>query len=235
MCIARGKCKRSNGVVEKWSNAAINTRSLQHSNTPARVRGFTLLEIMLAVMILALMSLAIYRFVQSNIIALRVSSEASAADARYDALRDLLMMQLQSLPPGAGALAGEPLKLSERSRDEIKWTCSAGPGLLTRYAAGDFTVSMRLQPENNKSDRLDLGFLRKPKDDRSFTDVHESWVPLVENVRSLRIRYFDPRINVWLDKWTDTVTLPRLVKVVIERDDAAVPWEAIIPLGRTPL
>jgi hypothetical protein len=60
-------------------------------------------------------------------------------------------------------------------------------------------------------------------------------VPLVENVRGLRIRYFDPRINVWLDKWTDTVTLPRLVKVVVERNDAAVPWEAIIPLGRTPL
>jgi prepilin-type N-terminal cleavage/methylation domain-containing protein len=249
MCIARGKYKRS--------NAAINTPTLQHSlrarflpvghtgrrvgstkpeaNTPTRVRAFTLLEIMLAVMILALMSLAIYRFVQSNIIALHVSSDANAADARYDALRDLLKVQLQSLPPGTGALAGEPLKLSERSRDEIKWTCSAGPGVLPRYAAGDFTVSLRLQPEIKKSDRLDLGFLRKPKDDRSFTNEHESWVPLVENVRGLRIRYFDPRINVWLDKWTDTMTLPRLVKVVVERNDAAVPWEAIIPLGRTPL
>jgi general secretion pathway protein J len=235
MCIARaeGKAIPDSGcpmLDKKVQNPAssVQYRFLNH-------KGFTLLEIMLAVLILGLMSLAIYRFVQSNIVALRISSEASVADARYDSLRDLLMMQLQSLPPGAGALTGESLRLNDRSRDEIKWTCSAGPGLLTRYAAGDFIVSIRLQPESKKSDRLDLGFLRKPKDELAFTNVHESWVPLVENVRSLRIRYFDPRINVWLDKWTDTVTLPRLVKVTVERNDAAVPWEAIIPLGRTPL
>jgi hypothetical protein len=72
-------------------------------------------------------------------------------------------------------------------------------------------------------------------DDQSFTDVHESWVPLLGSVRSLELRYFDSRLNVWVTRWTDTVTLPRLVKVTIGRDDAAVPWEAIIPLGRTPL
>lgn len=200
-----------------------------------RVRGFTLLEIMMAIMILALMSLSIYRFVQSNIVAMQISSEATSADARYGTLRDLLTAQLQSLAPGMGALSGEPFRLNERSRDELRWTCSAGPGLLTRYAGGDFSVSLRLQAHSKESDRLDLGFLRKPKNDRSFTDVHESWVPLVENVHSLQIRYFDPRLNTWLPKWSDSVTLPRLVKVVVERKDAAVAWEAIIPLGRTPL
>ena len=197
--------------------------------------GFTLLEIMLAVVILSLMSLAIYRFVQTNITALRVSSQASVSDSRYDALRDLLIAQLQTLAPGSAALSGDPLKLNDRSRDEMRWTCSAGPGLLTRYAAGDFVVRLRLQAESKNSDRMDLGLLRKPKNDPSFTDVHESWIPLLEDVQSLQIRYFDPRLNAWISKWSDTVTLPRLVKVVVERNDATVPWEAIIPLGRTPL
>jgi prepilin-type N-terminal cleavage/methylation domain-containing protein len=200
-----------------------------------RRSAFTLLEIMLAVAILALMSLAIYRFVQANVVALRISNETTSADIRYDALRDLLTAQLQSLPAGSAALAGEPLKLNDRARDELKWTAGAGVGVLTRYAPGDFIVSMRLQPEKKESDRLDLGLLRKPKNDQAYTDVHESWVPLVTDVRSLEIRYFDPRVNVWVPRWSDTVTLPRLVKVVIERNDAAVPWEAIIPLGRTPL
>ena len=200
-----------------------------------RIRGFTLLEITLAVTILAMMSLAIYRFVQSNLIAIRVSSDANAADARYEGLRDLLTAQWQSLPPGHGALLGEPFKLSDRSRDEIKWVCSAGPGLLTRYAPSDFIVTLRLQRENEKSERLDLGFLRKPKNDSAIENAHESWVPLIENVGSLQIRYFDPRLNGWVDKWSDTVTLPRLVKLVLGRTDAAVPWEVIIPLGRTPL
>lgn len=198
-------------------------------------RGFTLLEIMLAVAIMAMMSVAIYRFVQSNLIALRVSSETTAADARFDALRSLLSAQWQSLPSGVGALSGEPLKVGDVARDQITWTCGAGPGLLTRYARGDFLVSLRLHDVGDAGRHIELGVLRKQVEDKSFSNAHESWVPLVENVRSLQIRYFDPRLNVWQEKWTDNVTLPRLVKVTVARSDAATPWEAIIALGRTSL
>jgi prepilin-type N-terminal cleavage/methylation domain-containing protein len=196
--------------------------------------GFTLLEITLAVGILAMMSLAIYRFVQSNLIAMRVSSEASMSDARYTGLRDLLVTQWQGLGAGNGAMTGEPFKLNDISRDEITWICGAGPGLLTRYAPGDFKVVLRLQRENEKSNRLDLGLLRKPKDDPSAGHEHETWVPLINDVGSLQIRYFDPRLNTWIDRWTDTLLLPRLVKVVLGRKDAPVPFEVIIPLGRSP-
>ncbi len=200
-----------------------------------RRRGFTLLEIIMAVAILATMALAIYRFVQANLVAIRLSSGAIAADARYDGLREVLANQWQSLPSGRGALLGDAFKLNDRERDEVRWVCSAGPGLMTRYAAGDFVVALRLQSEKKDSDRLDLGFLRKPKDDSSLTNVNESWIPLIEDVRSLQVRYFDARLNVWVERWTDTGTLPRLVKVTVNRSDAAAPWEAIIPLGRTPM
>jgi prepilin-type N-terminal cleavage/methylation domain-containing protein len=199
-------------------------------------QGFTLLEITLAVAILGMMSLAIFRFVQSNLTALRVSSDVNAAEAQYDGLRDLLMAEWQSLNPRQADMNGEPLKLNDRQRDEIEWNCSAGPGLLTRYAAGDFTVSLRLQPENGKSNRLDLGFLRRPEDnseDSDSEDEHETWVPLIKNVNTLQILYFDPRLNTWIDRWTDGTRLPALVKLTVGRSDAA-PWEAIIPLRRTP-
>lgn len=199
-----------------------------------RARGFTLLEITLAVAILAMMSVAIYRFVQSNLLAVRISAEATAADARYDGLRDLLLAQWQGLAPGTGAMTGEPAKLEDRPRDEVRWICGAGPGLLTRYAPGDFSVWMRLQPSDKNSNELDLGLLRRPRADPGLVHEHDSWVPLIKNVGSLQIRYFDPRLNIWVDRWTDTLLLPRLVKVVVGRTDASVPWEAIIPLGRTP-
>ena len=200
-----------------------------------RRRGFTLLEIIMAVAILATMALAIYRFVQANLIAIRLSSETLAVEARYDGLREVLAAQWQSLPPGKGALMGEAFKLNDRERDEIRWTCSAGPALMTRYAAGDFVVALRLQSEKKDGDRLDLGFLRKPKGDSALTNANESWIPLIENVRSLQVRYFDARLNVWVERWTDTGTLPRLVKVIVGRSDGVVPWEAIIPLGRSPM
>lgn len=202
-----------------------------------RDNGFTLLEIIVSVAILAMMATAIYRFVESNIVAIRVSSDAIAADARYDGLREVLMAQWQTLPAGKGALLGDTFKLDDRERDEVRWICGPGPGLMTRYAAGDYVVSLRLQPEKN-SNRYDLGLLRKTKGDSTDEEdagAGESWVPLIENVNSLQVRYFDVRLNVWVERWTDTGTLPRLVKITIGRGDSTAPWEAIIPLGRTPM
>jgi prepilin-type N-terminal cleavage/methylation domain-containing protein len=196
--------------------------------------GFTLLEITLAVAILGMMSLAIFRFVQSNLTALGVSSNANAAEAQYDGLRDLLTTEWQSLSPRRAGMMGEPFKLYDRQRDEVQWNCGTGPGLLTRYATGDFTVSLRLQPENSKSDRLDLGFLRESQEDSDLGDEGASWVPLIKNVNTLQILYFDPRLNTWIDRWSDGTRLPRLVKLTVGRSDTTTPWEVIIPLGRTP-
>jgi prepilin-type N-terminal cleavage/methylation domain-containing protein len=198
-----------------------------------RARAFTLLEIIMAVAILATMALAIYRFVQSNMVVIRLSSEAIASDAHYDGLREVLMAEWQGLPPGKGALLGDAFKSNDRERDEIRWICGAGPGLMTRYAAGDFVVALRLQSAKH-GDGYDLGFLRKPEDDTSLTDANETWVPLIENVRSLEVRYFDSRLNVWVERWTDSQVLPRLIKVTIDRADGSVPWETIIATRRLP-
>jgi prepilin-type N-terminal cleavage/methylation domain-containing protein len=198
--------------------------------------GFTLLEIMLAVGILGLMSLAIFRFVQSNMTALRLSSDIAARDSQYDGLRDLLTAEWQSLSPQRARMIGERFKLNDRERDVVTWNCSAGPGLLTRYAPGEFKVALRLQPENEKSDKFDLGFLRKPKNDSDVGESHETWVPLIKNVSSLQISYFNPRFgtNPWVDRWQSTSQLPSLIKVTVGRTDSPVPWEAIIPISRTP-
>jgi prepilin-type N-terminal cleavage/methylation domain-containing protein len=198
-----------------------------------RRRGFTLLEVTLAVAILAMMAMAIYRFVATNLTTMRISSQEIAADARYSGFINLLTAQWEQLPSGVGALTGEPFKL-DQSRDEIAWICGSGPGLLTRYASGEFLVRMRLKT-NEKSGKMEIGFLRKPSDTAEGETEGESWVPVLDDVKSLEIRYFDPRVNVWVDKWTDTVVLPRLIRLVLGRPDRRAPVEAIIALGRTPL
>ncbi|MDQ6862161.1 MAG: hypothetical protein M3032_13530, partial [Verrucomicrobiota bacterium] len=193
------------------------------------------LEIMLAVGILGMMSVAIYRFVQTNIIALRISADTTAIDAQYSGFANLLTAQWQNLTPGQGSLLGEPFKFNNRPRDEITWICGAGPGLLTRYADGEYHVSMRLRPVAKGSDKMEIGLSRKPLVAASFESEAESWVPHLPDVQSIEIRYFDPRLNTWVDKWTDTLTLPRLVKLTITRPNDNTPWQEIIPLGRTPL
>lgn len=200
-----------------------------------RSRGFTLLEVTLAVAILGLMAVAIYRFVAANVTSVRVSNEVTALDQRYAGLQSLLTEEFQNLPPGQGTLLGEPYKFSGRSRDEITWICSAGPGLLTRYAIGDYQVTLRLRPIP-QSNLMELGVARQPNDkNQNSADSNPAWVPLMEDLRSMEIRYFDPRLNAWVDRWTDSGTLPHLVRLTLERAGASVPWQAIIPLRRSPL
>ena len=197
-------------------------------------RGFTLLEIMLAVAILGMMAMAIFRFVQSTMTALQFSAMTAANDAQYDGLRDLLTAEWQSLSPIRAKMTGEPFKLNDRERDEITWNSGAGLGVLTRYASGEFTVVLRLQPDNEKSAQLDLGLLREPQDDSDNAEGQETWVPLIKNVTSLEIAYFDPNANTWLPRWAGGTRLPSLVKISVGRPDAVDPWEAVIPLRRTP-
>ncbi len=204
------------------------------AQAPPRTRAFTLLEIMLAVGILSMMSLAIYRFVQANIVALRISSTEVANNAQYTGLVNLLTTHLQSLAPGRAALSGEPFKFEGRPRDEITWITGAGPGVLTRHATGDFVVTMRIKPAAKGSNRMELGFNRKVADDKAAAE-RETWIALMQDVQSLQIRYFDPRLNSWVERWTDTLILPRLVKFTIGRSDNATPFEAIVALARTPL
>ncbi len=196
--------------------------------------AFTLLEIVLATAILGLMAMAIFRFVQSNLIALRISATESMEEARYSGLLDLLTVQWQALPTGVGALAGDTYKFNDRSRDEVVWAASAGPGVLTRYAGGEYTVRLRLRPMKEGSDRLQLGCFRKPKDEAEGENEKESWVPLIDDVAGLRIRYFDTRLNAWVERWTDTGTLPRLIELTILRANSP-DFRAIVALGRTPL
>jgi hypothetical protein len=196
--------------------------------------AFTLLEITLAVAILGMMALAIYRFVSTNLTAVRLSTEINETDARYEGLANLLIQQLQALTPGQGALAGEPYKFSGRSRDEMTWVCKAGPGVLTRYAVGEYSVTLRLRPIE-RSDKMELGIVRESEEDDNPVPDDQSWVSLLTGVDSMEIRYFDPRLNARVDRWTDRGTLPHLVRLTINRPGSAVPWEAVLPLRRTAL
>jgi prepilin-type N-terminal cleavage/methylation domain-containing protein len=200
----------------------------------SRPRGFTLLEITLATAILGMMCLAVYRFVQMNITVLRYSAADSVEEAHYAGLLDLLTTQWQDLPTGMGALAGEAFTFNQRPRDEIVWFCSAGPGLITRYAEGEFSVRMRLRPMKEGGENMQLGFLRRPRETAEGSNEGETWVPLINDVRGLRVRYFDPRLNAWVERWTDSSTLPRLIEVILERSNRPN-WQAIVALGRTPL
>jgi hypothetical protein len=188
----------------------------------------------LAVAIMAMVAMAIYRFVSANINAVRISSIQTAADARYTGFISLLNSQMQDLS-NEGGISGEPFKMNEQSQDEVSWRSVAGPGVLTRYASGEYIVTLKLKRGEGENGKMAVGFIRKPTDTPEGSDEGVSWVPLLDDVRGLEVRYFDPRLPAWVDKWTDPKVMPRLIRIVIGRPDRTEPMETILALGRTPL
>jgi len=194
---------------------------------PDKRRGFTLLEVMLAVAMMVLVVFAIYRIVEADLEAIKISSEDTARQGAVQALVAVLQEEFCNLPAAQpGAMLGEAHKFNDKASDEVTWLTQAGNGLFTEAAEGQWKVTLILRPEEH-TDSYTLGILRQLPDNSS---KEEHWLPLLPNVDAIEIRYFDPRLNTWLEKWSDAQARPSLVRVRIWRAGATVPYEAVIEL-----
>jgi hypothetical protein len=191
-----------------------------------------LLEVMLAVTIMALVVASIYRFVLVDLQAIKLSTDDSAQKGAVQGLIAVLQEEFCNLPPTeSDALLGEAHKFNEKASDQVEWLTQAGNGLFTEAADGPWKVTLILRPQDN-TNTYTLGLLRQLPDNSS---KEEHWLPLLPNVDAIEIRYFDPRLNAWQDKWSDSQSRPSLVRVRIWRTDQTVPYEAVIELPPTKL
>ena len=187
--------------------------------------GFTLLEVMLAVAVLALVGISIYRFVETTLTAVRVSAESERNRTLITAFAGYLRNQMISLPSArVGAITGEPHRFSNISSDELRWITRPGSGLLTRHAAGEWTVI--LTAKQLEKGEYELGLRRQDVDAKTTAD----WLPLFQGVRGFEVRYFDAGRKEWMEKWTDTQTRPVLIRVKLWRDPSSEAYEIILPI-----
>jgi prepilin-type N-terminal cleavage/methylation domain-containing protein len=194
--------------------------------------AFTLLEVMLAVMVMALIALAIYRFVVTDLQAIKISIQDTSEKGAAEAMVAVLREELCNLPAGQpDALLGEAHKFNDKASDRVEWLTQAGNGLFTRAADGQWKATLLLRPQD-KTNTYTLGLLRQLP---ANSNREQHWLPLLSNVDAIEIRYFDPRLNAWLDKWSDSQSLPSLVRVRIWRTNQTVPYESVIELPPTRL
>jgi hypothetical protein len=181
---------------------------------------------MLAVAVLILLTFTLFRFVSANLDAIRFST--SLADERQSVigLVNLVQGQLNDLPPkGQALLTGQAHKFKNRASDEMQWRSKAGVGVLTSSAPEEYRVTLMLRPQTKTSPLLDLGLKRRPIDG---TDKDEQWLPLIPDFAALEVRYFDPRVNAWLERWNDQNFRPLLVRLRLWRTGSEAPYEAIL-------
>jgi prepilin-type N-terminal cleavage/methylation domain-containing protein len=195
---------------------------------PNSSSAFTLLEVVIAVAIVSLLTISIYRFVVANLTALRISTEMSTERQTMVGLVNLVDAQLSDLPvQGQALLLGQPHKFHDLESDEMQWLCRAGQGLLTTAALGEYRVTLELKPVEKTSAELELGLRRRPVEG---TEKDDTWISLMRPVVALEIRYFHPQLNAWVERWNDQNRRPSLVRISITRNLEEPPYEAVLTL-----
>lgn len=196
-------------------------------------KGFTLLEVCLGVAIIALIVLSLYRFLELNLRAIAMSTQQSNEEATLTSISAVIQSELNRLPQASvGSLLGDNHIFKELASDELSWLTSSGNGLFTKHAQGEYRVRLMLKPLTEKSSELEMGLRRQstsPESDKKAMN----WIRLLPAMKALEFRYFDPRLNAWLEKWTDQNARPALVRMRLWRANDEVPYEAIFSIPRT--
>lgn len=203
-------------------------------------RGFTLIEVMTATVIVALLMMSLYRFVTTTLRALDATTQLAEDRQAVDSLVRLIQSQLNDLPvSGAGVLLGKANQFQGLASDEMTWLCGAGQGVMTGAAPGEYRVTLTVQPVPNAKD-LELGLRREIATGDAKTDIDffsrgtgsakYNWLPLLRPVAALEIRYWDPRTNSVIKQWNDLNVRPSLVHLKIWRYAEDQPYDVILPV-----
>lgn len=188
-------------------------------------RAFTLLEVMLAVCVLAMVGMSIYRFVETTLTAVRISSSTERERTLMTAFFGFLRGQMLALPAArTGAITGEPHRFSDVSSDELRWISRPGSGLLTRHATGEWTVT--LTTKELEKGEYELGLRRQDIEAKK----DPVWLPLFRGVRGFEVRYYDESRGEWMQKWTNTQNRPTLIRVKLWRDPSPEAYEVVLPI-----
>ena len=207
-------------------NTTARARRFGMTGKLSQQRGFSLIEIVTAVLILTLLAFSLHSFVSSNLDAVRISQEFSADKLAMTGLMKMLETELADLPSkGQSVLLGTPHKFNNVSKDEMQWVCRPGEGVLTTAAEGEYRVTLRMRPVTKTSSIEELVLVRRPIDG---TEKDETSITLMSPVQSLQIRYFHPQLNTVVDRWTDQATRPSLVYVSLQRTPEDEFYEVVL-------
>lgn len=196
----------------------------------------TILEVVIAVVILSMISIAVFQFVRSNLKAISMSTKDVNDRLAVERLVELVQEEFYNIPArGQATLMSKAVKVSGRDVDVVEWRSKGGPGLMTTAAKGEYQVRLRIKPVQRDSSKYEIGIEREMVMQETALGLvagagtsKPDWVMLIPEALSLKCRFFDPRLNTEVESWTDPASRPSYMRLSIMREGDVVPFEAVI-------
>jgi prepilin-type N-terminal cleavage/methylation domain-containing protein len=191
--------------------------------------GFTLLEVMTGVAVIALIVISLYRLVEAQLTALQVSRDTQIRASQMEGLTAYVRSILAGLPLRQNeVLRGISHQFGMAPADEMQWIARPGLSLLSAAAPEeDFVITLTVQPSVGNARQQDLGIRRRQL---SQPETTYEWITLLPNVVGLQFAYFHPALGTWLERWEDGTARPALVRMRVWRETGQEPYEVVLPV-----
>jgi len=197
---------------------------------PHRRRGFTLLEMMMAVMILMLFATAAVNLVKSQATAARYYSEARLTYDEVESFFDLLQHEFMTIHEGPpGAYLGEASELQGAASDTMEFRLRSGP--LLGYDNGREERAVKLLVEEIDGNKV---LTRESWNPEQIGDSDQRKSILSKEINWFEVRYFDPRVNSWVENWVDRNQPPTLIRMRVKTNANDLEYMRVFQLPPMP-
>jgi general secretion pathway protein J len=193
-----------------------------------RARGFSLLEVLAALALLAILLLGVYSGVRSTTLSV---SRGSANVARLDeirAAREFLRRELASATALPWKLDGQGKPVAFEGDGKTFRFVSVLPGYLGKLGPQVIALKPVIDPVGG--DNLAVTLAPLPLTHAPMLAATEE--TLLAHVRSVRFRYLRRGATAWQDRWTDTAALPAAVEIVVVPAEGDGAWPPLVVAPR---
>lgn len=192
------------------------------------MRGFSLMEVLAALALLAILLLGVYSGVRSTTLSVGHGSSVIARMDEVRAAREFLRRELSSttaLP--WKMLDGSKPVVFEGDGSHIRFV-AALPGYLGKL--GPQVIEVKLGDEGEDGRALEAHL--SPLPGSQATMVAGAQDVLLTHVNLIRVRYAQRGSSAWLDQWSDPMVLPGSIEITVVPEEGSDAWPPLIVAPR---
>lgn len=198
----------------------------RNANNPLQRHGFTLLEVLVSIAIIAVLSIAVFSSLGVAFNARRSATETTEPYRKLQLTMGMIRQDLQSALPPTGMLVDETLGREDEDddgqpMDSLRFFSSSPPMPWEGHPVGFRRIDLLLREDEDllATETPNGHILVRQIVRNTFAPVEPEPQEeiLCRNVRAFNLRYFDGAD--WVDEWDAEIqdnTLPKAVEVYIE-------------------